>query len=211
MSLNYLVREPALKTDRNRVLIFLHGYGGNEGDVTPYLKGLSHDWIVVSLRAPVCMGESRYCWSIRHETTHTFDKTQLERTLRQVKEVIDELKRRYSPDRGFHVLAFGEGAVLGYILALTFPQYFDRVAVMSGYLEEELVRLENRKAYKNLTFFVSHGMDDRVIPLQQARESAPVLAEQGILFTFREYMAGHEVNRKNYLDLMTFFSRENGL
>ena len=65
---------------------------------------------------------------------------------------------------------------------------------------------KDKKKFHHLRFFVSHGTEDAVIPLEWARKGADLLYDLGCFFTFREYMAGHGINQKNFIDLMQFLN-----
>ena len=80
---------------------------------------------------------------------------------------------------------------------------------MSCYAEEKLLTnmVKDKKKIEKLRFFISHGTDDAIIPLDWGRKAADMLYEKGTYFSFREYMSGHGVNQKNYMDLMDFFGK----
>jgi phospholipase/carboxylesterase len=67
--------------------------------------------------------------------------------------------------------------------------------------------VKEKKKLENLRFFVSHGSDDAVIPIDWGKKAAELLYDLSCYFTFREYMSGHGVNQKNYKDLMEFFNK----
>ena len=94
-------------------------------------------------------------------------------------------------------------------LALQNPQLFSKVACLSAYPEEKLMEhmVKDKKQLQHLRFFISHGTDDAVIPLEWGRKAADLLYDLSCYFTFREYMNGHGVNQKNYMDLMEFFRK----
>ncbi|MDO5617075.1 MAG: alpha/beta hydrolase-fold protein, partial [Cruoricaptor ignavus] len=112
-------------------------------------------------------------------------------------------------DSPTHICGFSQGGILCYALALKNPQLFTKVACLSCYPEDKILTDINKdkKKLQHLRFFVSHGTDDAVIPLDWGRKAADLLYDLGCFFSFREYMSGHGVNQKNYLDLMNFFEK----
>jgi len=108
-----------------------------------------------------------------------------------------------------HLCGFSQGGILCYALALQYPDLFNYVACMSAYPEEKILDhiVKDKKKLEKLRFFISHGTDDAVIPLEWGRKAADLLYDLSCYFTFREYMSGHGVNQKNYMDLMEFFSK----
>ena len=65
----------------------------------------------------------------------------------------------------------------------------------------------DREKIEKQRFFISHGTDDTVIPIEWGRKAAEILYDLSCYFSFREYMSGHGVNQKNYMDLMDFFRK----
>jgi phospholipase/carboxylesterase len=108
-----------------------------------------------------------------------------------------------------HICGFSQGGILSYALALQHPDLFSKVACMSCYPEEKLLVniSKNKKIFEKLHFFISHGTEDTIIPLEWGRKAADLLYDLGCYFSFREYMSGHGVNQKNYMDLMDFFTK----
>ena len=121
-----------------------------------------------------------------------------------------EVTNRYQLlDNETHLCGFSQGGVLCYTLALKYPELFHKIACLSAYPEPKLLTgaVTDKKRLEHLRFFISHGTDDAVIPLEWGRKAADLLYDFNCYFTFREYMSGHGVNQKNYLDLMEFFKK----
>jgi len=62
MSLNYLIREPGIKRDKNPLLLLLHGYGSNEEDLFSFASELPEDYYVISVQAPYSLEPYGYAW-----------------------------------------------------------------------------------------------------------------------------------------------------
>ena len=92
-----------------------------------------------------------------------------------------------------------------FVLALIASGFNGQQFSFNGYLAIE--KDKKKKEIQHLRFFVSHGSEDAVIPLDWGRKAADFLYELGAFFTFREYMTGHSVNQKNYIDLIHFFEK----
>ncbi len=211
MNLQYLVREPQNITSKTPLLILLHGYGSNEEDLFSFTPTLPEDWLVVSFRAPFSTQYGGFSW-------YDIDLMNLENRINipQAKESLQgiiENIMKISNDYGLtenetHLCGFSQGGILSYALALHHPELFSKIACMSCYPEEKLLEntVKDKKKLERLRFFISHGTEDTVIPLEWGRKAADLLYDFGCYFTFREYMSGHGVNQKNYMDLMEFFN-----
>ena len=210
MELKYLVREPENITSKTNILFLLHGYGSNEEDLFSFVPTLPKDWIVVSFRAPNIMEYGGFSWfdiDLMKESDR-INIDQAKEAAATILENILSISNRYGlTENETHICGFSQGGILSYTLSLENPELFNKIACMSCYPEEKLLgRINtNKKKLEKLRFFVSHGTDDAVIPLEWAQKGAEMLYDLGCFFTFREYMSGHGVNQKNYMDLMEFF------
>lgn len=212
MNLDYIVREPENITPDTSILFMLHGYGSNEQDLFSFRESLPADWIIISFRAPKNTQFEGFSWyDIDFNNPEQFiDIHQAEESLTTVTENIMAIVNKYGLTTGkTHLCGFSQGGILCYALALKYPQLFNLVACLSCYPEEKLLTniVKDKKKLENLRFFVSHGTDDAIIPFEWGKKAADLLYDLSCYFTFREYMSGHGVNQKNYIDLMEFFSR----
>ncbi|MGR3854257.1 alpha/beta hydrolase [Chryseobacterium indologenes] len=212
MNLDYLVREPENIISQTPILFMLHGYGSNEQDLFSFRETLPNDWIIVSFRAPRDTQFEGYSWyDINFNDPENFiDVPQANESLHAVLESMLKIINHYGlTESKAHLCGFSQGGILCYALALKHPELFNRVACMSSYPEEKILDgiVKDKKKLEGLRFFISHGTDDAVIPLEWGRKAADLLYDLSCYFTFREYMSGHGVNQKNYMDLMDFFSK----
>lgn len=212
MNLDYIVREPENITSATPILFMLHGYGSNEQDLFSFRETLPKDWIIVSFRAPRDTQFEGYSWyDINfNDPEHFIDVPQATESLNAVLESILKIVNNYGlTESKVHLCGFSQGGVLCYALALKYPELFTNIACLSAYTEEKILDgiVKDKKKLEKLRFFVSHGTDDAVIPIDWGRKAAELLYDLNCYFTFREYMSGHGVNQKNYMDLMDFFSK----
>ncbi|MGA9212861.1 alpha/beta hydrolase [Kaistella sp.] len=212
MDLKYLVREPQNITPKTPLLILLHGYGSNEEDLFSFVPNLPEDWLIVSFRAPFNTNYEGYSWydiDLMNEENR-IDVAQAKESQEEILGNILKITNEYGlTENQTHLCGFSQGGILSYVLALNNPDLFAKVACMSCYAEEKLLTniVKDKKKIEKLRFFISHGTDDAIIPLEWGRKAADLLYELGAYFSFREYMSGHGVNQKNYMDLMDFFGK----
>ncbi|MBS1548422.1 MAG: phospholipase [Bacteroidetes bacterium] len=212
MELQYLVREPQNITPQTPILFMLHGYGSNEEDLFSFVPTLPKDWIVVSFRAPKTTPFQGFSWyDIDLNDPEKFiDVPQANEALNILIKDMLKISNHYGlANNPTHLCGFSQGGVLSYALALSCPDMFSKVAILSAYPEEKILNniMKNRKKLEKLRFFVSHGSDDAIIPFDWGRKGADLLYDMSCFFTFREYMNGHGINQKNYMDLMNFFEK----
>ncbi len=212
MNLDYIVREPQDITAKTPILFMLHGYGSNEQDLFSFRENLPSDWLIVSFRAPRTTPYEGFSWyDINFNNPDEFiDLPQAKESVNAIMESIMKIINKYGlTEAKVHLCGFSQGGILCYYLALKYPELFSHIACLSCYTEEKLLVdiVKEKKKLEKLRFFVSHGAEDAVIPLEWGRKGAELLYDLGCYFTFREYMSGHGINQKNYIDLMDFFSK----
>lgn len=205
LSLEYLVREPKIKLDKNPLLLLLHGYGSNEEDLFSFAAELPDEYYIVSARAPYNLMYGSYAWyAINFDADENkFSDNEQARISRDlIAQFIDELVNNYPIDStNVTLIGFSQGTILSYAVALSHPEKVQRVVAMSGYINPEILE-ENylKNSFSNLKIFASHGTVDQVIPVEWGRKAKPFLDKLGINTTYKEYPIGHGVSPQNFYD-----------
>ena len=117
---------------------------------------------------------------------------------------LDACLKRYPIDaKKLVVLGFSQGGVMAYSLALSNPERFAGLAVLSSWLPRELIPeiSINQEAVKVLPTLVQHGSEDPMIQIQRAQDSVGQLRELRVPLTYREYDMGHEITPRSLTDL----------
>jgi phospholipase/carboxylesterase len=205
LSLEYLVREPKIKLDKNPLLLLLHGYGSNEEDLFSFATELPDEYYIVSARAPYNMQYGAYAWyaiNFDADENKFSDHEQAKISRDLIAQFIDELIQTYPIDpKNVTLVGFSQGSILSYAIALSHPDKVQRVVALSGYVSEPILE-ENylRNDLSKLKIFHSHGTADQVIPVEWARKTKPFLEKLGINSTYKEYPVGHGVAPQNFYD-----------
>ena len=205
LSLQYQIREPKIKSDKNPLLLLLHGYGSNDADLFSFAKELPDDYYVVAARAPYDLQYGSYAWyaiNFDADENKFSDLEQAKTSRDKIVDFIDELVAHYPIDpNNITLVGFSQGSILSYAIALSYPEKVQRVVAMSGYLNTEMA-VENfaENDFSNLNIFASHGTVDQVIPVDWARKTKPALDALGIKNVYKEYPVGHGVAPQNFFD-----------
>jgi phospholipase/carboxylesterase len=205
LSLEYIVREPKIKLDKNPLLLLLHGYGSNEQDLFSFAAELPDEYYIVSVRAPYNLQYGSYAWyaiNFDAEQNKFSDNNQARISRDLIAKFIDELIENYSIDAtNVTLIGFSQGTILSYAVALSHPEKVQRVVAMSGYINLEILEDNYLKnSFSNLKVFASHGTADQVIPVEWGRKAKPFLENLGIKITYKEYPIGHGVSPQNFYD-----------
>lgn len=211
MSLDYITREPKIKTENPPLLILLHGYGSNMEDLFSFSEELPDELLIISAEAPYQLGFGSYAWyainfdDIRGKFS---DLEQAKISIDKIATFIDEIKAKYQtdPTKTF-LLGFSQGAILSYSLSFFYPNKVQNVIALSGYINTELLPREISKEIKT-NYYCSHGSVDQVLPVEWARKSKPFLDKLGLINTYIEYPVGHGVAPQNFHSFKTWIQEK---
>ena len=212
MALQYLVREPKTKLEKNPLLLLLHGYGSNEEDLFSFATELPDNYYIISAQAPYPLMYGSYGWyaiNFDADENKFSDLIQAKSSRDLIVGFIDELISKYAIDAAdVTLIGFSQGTILSYAVALSYPEKIRRVVAMSGYLNLEMVADNYEKNdFSNLKVFASHGVVDQVIPVDWARKAKPILDTLGIESVYKEYPIGHGVSPQNFYDFRNWLEK----
>jgi phospholipase/carboxylesterase len=210
--LKHLIKHPANKSTKPKILFMLHGYGSNETDLFSFSDILPDDLLIISIRAPYKLEFGGYAWYDIHispEGLKLSDDLQATDSLQLINDFIDKTIQQYQIDPGnINLMGFSQGAILSYALALRYPEKIKNIIALSGYLNKDILPVDfSYDKYKQLNFFISHGIFDDIIPVEKAREIPPYLDKRNIKYTYKEYQMGHEVNPACLNDILTWIHK----
>ena len=205
-NIEYLIREPKIKKEKNPLLLLLHGYGSNEEDLFSFASELPEEYYVVSARAPYDLqpyGHAWYAITFDADQNKFSDDDQAMESRDLIARFINELISELPIDsENVTLIGFSQGTILSYAVALSYPEKIRRVVALSGYLNEGILASGyETKDFKNLKMFISHGTQDQVIPVDWARKAPEALKNIGIEVEYKEYPIGHGVSPQNFHDL----------
>ena len=96
---------------------------------------------------------------------------------------------------------------MGQNLFLNHTKKFKKGICLSGYYDKNIVgNQEKNDAHNDLSIFISHGIEDTVIPIDWARNSPIYLKDLKIKNEYHEYLCGHGLNPENYSDMMKWIN-----
>ncbi|HPH94436.1 MAG TPA: alpha/beta hydrolase-fold protein [Anaerolineaceae bacterium] len=104
----------------------------------------------------------------------------------------------------FNVLGFSQGAAAALALALLYPERIHRAAALSGYLPAGLPAAPQDLA--KVSFFISHGIQDDVIPVISAQQAVDTLKKWGASVVYCEDHSAHRLGLGCAKSLGAFFS-----
>ncbi|MEI6748716.1 MAG: esterase [Bacteroidota bacterium] len=207
----YIIRKPKIETFNPPVLYLLHGLGSNEQDLFSFAEHLPANFLVISVRAPYTIGLDSYSWYHVDFTSGDpiINRKEADKSRNMLIQFIALMQQEYQfdPNQVF-LCGFSQGAIMSYSIGLTRPDLIKGIALMSGRLPDETKSfVATDEKLKNLAVFISHGIDDAVLPIQYAREGLEYLQTRNIKPTYKEYPAGHTINKEMLTDLVDWLNK----
>jgi len=188
-------------------ILTLHGRGANAFDLlglAPYLCNGKFLMICPQgpLETPIGPGAFGYAW-YPMSMGGPPDIGAILSSREKLQQFLDACLNRHPIDaKKLVVLGFSQGGVMAYSLALSNPERFAGLAVLSSWLPKELIpELSIREAVQSLPTIVQHGSQDQMIEVQRAQDSVEQLLALRVPLTYREYDMGHEITPRSLSEL----------
>ncbi len=203
IKLEHKVIQPRVSVQNPPLLVLLHGYGSNEEDLLSFSRVLDEKLMVISARAPGTIAPGKFKWYDLNVQTGEMNDEQEVESRKLIVEFIDAVVKKYKSDSNNIILGgFSQGAIMALSVGLYYPEKVKGIAVLSG---KALTVHENSQAdpasLKNVSFFVSHGTKDNIIPYEQAEKINTYLSGLNANLTFKSYESAHTINQENLRDL----------
>jgi phospholipase/carboxylesterase len=181
---------------QKRLLLLIHGWTGDENSMWVFSKDLPPVYWMVAPRAPYLAEPGGYSWRPPQSETHSRP------SLETLKPAVDELISfvdAYSSSvrvdaKRFDVMGFSQGAAMANVLALLYPHRIRKAGILAGFVPSGLEGVIEARPLAGKPFFVAHGTQDELVPLDRARASIELLEQAGAQVTYCEDEVGHKVS-----------------
>jgi len=205
----WIMRERQALQEPARILLLLHGWTGDENSMWVFTRKFPENLWIVAPRAPHTAEIGGYSWRELHPGTWGLP------TLSDLKPAADSLIQLvddYAASKGmdgsqFDVAGFSQGGALTNVLSLLYPQRVRKAVVLAGFMPGETDDLLAQRVLTGKPFFVAHGTQDDLIPLERAQQAVGLLESAGAQVTFCEAEVGHKVSADCLRGLETFFKQ----
>ncbi len=211
-SLVHLVK-PTTQKEPAPLVLMLHGYGANEYDLIGLADALDARFTVISARAPLSLGNGGYAWfplAFTDEGIKVLDTKSAIHSRDLILKFLDEIAAQYKVDaKRIFLMGFSQGSSMAYSIALTEPHRLAGMVAMSGRLpDERLLKLAPTEHLKNFPIFVSHGLYDEILPIQNGRESDARLRELQMNVAYKEYPMAHQISPECLSDISNWLTEQ---
>lgn len=208
-ALAFRTLEPAPRpASQNRLLVLLHGFGSDEGELAALGARVGPHTRVVLPRAPRTVSGGRFGWFRLgfDDDGPVIVAEEAEQSRLKLLAFIEQLQARHdiAPDRC--VLAgFSQGGVLAASAALTAPTQVGGFAVLCGRILPEIdPLLGDRTAIARLEALLLHGRRDGTLAPRWAERAHRQLDTLGVAHLLRWHDAGHELTAPMQDDFLSW-------
>lgn len=209
LPLTFLQRPAAATTPRPWLLVLMHGVGSNEQDLFSLAPQIPDRFHVISLRAPHRMGPGSHAWfdfSIEPGGARSYNTAQEAASRALVAQCVEAASAQLDipPDRVV-VGGFSQGGIMALTLLLTRPELLHGAMVWhSRLLPQALPHAAQPAALAGRQLWVSHGVQDNVIPLASAQAIRDHVRTLPLALSYREYPGMHEIRPEELRDSMAW-------
>ncbi len=209
LPLPFLHRPPADDTAQPWLLVLMHGVGSNEQDLFGLAGFVPPAFHVLSLRAPYRMGPSAHAWfefAVEPDGRRTINEPQEAASRVLVAQTVESAARQLGvPPERVIVGGFSQGGIMALTLLLTRPALVHGAQVLhSRLLPQALPQAAPAPDLAGKQLWVSHGVQDNVIPLASAHAIRDHAAALPLALTYREYQSLHELRPDEVRDAMAW-------
>jgi phospholipase/carboxylesterase len=207
----HLIKKSCLIDVPSPLLIMAHGYGSNENDLFSFSRDLPDKLTIVSIRGDVNIQNIGYAWydiNIEFNGNKTYDIEKAIESRDKVADCIEKCTEIYNTDKNnVTLLGFSQGSILVNAVALTYPEKVKNVIAFSGVVDPNIISLSS-KSLKNLSFYISHGTLDQVLPYNLSKESLKFLEKNNLNFVFEDFPVGHGVSPENFKSMLSWLTKK---
>jgi len=177
------------------LLLLLHGWTGDENSMWIFTRNLPNCWMLAP-RALYPAPQKGYSWREFKPGTRGLPSIQdLRPAAEAVLRLLDDWGASEGLDTGrFKLMGFSQGAALCYTIALLHPQRVEGLAGLAGFIPAGGEAMIDGQPFSGKHFYVAHGLQDELVPIQRGRETVAVLKQAGAQVTFCEAETGHRVS-----------------
>jgi phospholipase/carboxylesterase len=179
----------------------LHGRGSDEHDLFGLKERFDPRLNIYSLRAPFEYEWGGYAWFDLFEDG-TVDENSFLRSRNEILTFISSLQTEK-----LFLLGFSMGAIMSYAVALARPNLCRGVLALSGFVPKQLEKECKLNELQSLNVFISHGVDDPVIPVSFARTTKELLSKSNAHVAYNEYRMAHQINEECLGDIKDWMQK----
>ena len=193
------------------IFVLIHGWTGNEYSMSVFHQAATGNAFCISPRGPVILDSEKYGWlDIRNNQNYKY--ADLIETTHNLNSSIQSLINKYHQDfnKKINLIGFSQGSLVCLTLALEFPDAFEKIALLSGFLPEDPPIIMS-DSHRHQSFYIAHGTLDKMVEFKNAKITYDYLSSLGAKVHLCQEEVGHKIGAKCILNLKKFFQSSTSL
>jgi predicted esterase len=180
---------PAQDNQSDRVLLLLHGTGGNENDMVPIGRDLDTSAALLSLRGNILEnGMPRF---FRRLAEGVFDEADVIRRANELANFLPKAAKQYEFDlKRLTAVGYSNGANIAASMLLLRPEILSAAILFRAMVP---LTPETRPNLNSKHIWIGAGAHDPIIPASNTQELVEMLRSFGAEVTIRFFQSGHEL------------------
>lgn len=202
------IKEP-VESVSDQIYCLIHGWSGNEKSMEIFSSAIPGDSLIIFPRGPLLIGQNKFGWTdVRNDQRPNFDdyarlSTGLMRSLQELTRTI----QTPSKAGNFNLIGFSQGAAMSAVLSILYPQMFNKVALLSGFLPSNPPVLK-RETLSTLKYYIAHGTQDQLVDFERSIKLKNYLEDYAAETRFCQEDLGHKIGTSYLKNLKLFFQTE---
>lgn len=189
-------------------ILLLHGWTGDENSMWIFAHGLPENYLLVAPRAPYESPIGGYSWYpiIQEQKWPLVDD--FKPAVRSLLNLMENWAESAPPANfsNLRLAGFSQGAALTYAFGLLHPEKVAALAGLAGFLPEGSSTMFSGQPLRGKPVYISHGTQDRLVPVDKARQAVKLFDQMGAEVTYCESDAGHKLSADCFRGMRVFFS-----
>ena len=186
------------------ILLAIHGWTGNQNSMGIFAKKLKNRYWIIFPCAPYPAEGGGFSW-IHKSQTDQKNLSSLEPAVKILHSRINIILQDHisiDPER-INLMGFSQGSAMALLYSLHYSKEHAKIALLSGFLPDGLSILPASLVKR--TYFIAHGKQDTIIPVEQAYRLASFIEGSGGNIDFCEADTGHKLSTNCYNRMQEFF------
>ena len=177
---------PATEPGQSRLMIVLHGLGDSLDGYEWFPEAMQIPWLnflLVNAPDPYYGGYSWFDINSGHG---------IERSRQLLFDLLDGLKD--FPSEQIVFSGFSQGCLMSVEVGARYPHHLAGIVGISGYVHDAPRLIEELSPVaRQQRFLITHGTQDPLIPIQEARPQFALLKKAGLQIEWREFNKAHTI------------------